>query len=605
MNAAMSKARCLSLAFVAWFFCHSSYAAFSNPQEKIEFWQENYTPVYPQDSQNAARAHEIFQKVLKSAGQRPGVEPRLHIIKENPRNISLPISIPDGWIILSESVLALCYQNTRLGDVRLAFVLAHELAHQLEDDFWHMRFFNVLASVSDRSNETLAVIKEVRRITQQADQVLSKELRADELAVVYVAIAGFDVNKLVDSAQVFFESWSKALHPGRLAGVTLPKSHPSIKQRAIAIQARIEQVINQIDYFNLGLWFQYAGQTQIANDAFDQFRRYFPSREVHHNLAVTHHALALSYSSDEKDVSINTLPFHLELTVEANTHADEISRNALDSQTLKSFHLDKAIHFYRLAIEQDPQYLPAYINLGAAYLLKEKPYQAVATLKEGLALNQQDSRLLNNLGVAFYYVENPSKAEHYLLQAQLRDQHQESALFNLGNLKAKKGKYSLAEQFWRKYIASNSNARYASYLKSHFDLPVVNTSNNLDQLQTQREWVKGLTVGMYEDEMPSTWKILERKQVALNKIDYQVLRNEQGVTAVLEEDEVVLIFVGQKGLDATEKGIEIGAHRNLVTTLYGSPATYVRSQFGGSLHYPNQGISFQLEQGRVVSWLLY
>ena len=67
--------------------------------------------------------------------------PRLFITKTNPWNVSLPIAIPDGWIILSKGALDISYRDPAKGDDRMAFVLAHEIAHQLKDDFWHMRFF--------------------------------------------------------------------------------------------------------------------------------------------------------------------------------------------------------------------------------------------------------------------------------------------------------------------------------------------------------------------------------------------------------------------------------------------------------------------------------
>ncbi|MEJ2181303.1 MAG: hypothetical protein P8Y28_12935, partial [Gammaproteobacteria bacterium] len=52
-------------------------------------------------------------RVLQAAGTRYGVIPRLFIIKENPFNVVLPISIPDGWVIVSRQVLDMCYESQK------------------------------------------------------------------------------------------------------------------------------------------------------------------------------------------------------------------------------------------------------------------------------------------------------------------------------------------------------------------------------------------------------------------------------------------------------------------------------------------------------------
>ena len=95
-------------------------------------WVAKYGEVSPADNDRVQRAHEIFQRLLYTAGKRPGVVPRLLITARDPMDMALPIAIPDGSIILSQKVLERCYRDTRWGDDRLAFVLGHELAHQLE-----------------------------------------------------------------------------------------------------------------------------------------------------------------------------------------------------------------------------------------------------------------------------------------------------------------------------------------------------------------------------------------------------------------------------------------------------------------------------------------
>ena len=115
--------------------------AAAQSRERIEYWRTKYDELKATADPRAAKAQAIFERVVQVAGKRPGVVPRLYIAAIDPWDITLPIALPDGWIILSKGVLDICYQEPARGDDRLAFVLAHEIAHQLHDDFWHMRFF--------------------------------------------------------------------------------------------------------------------------------------------------------------------------------------------------------------------------------------------------------------------------------------------------------------------------------------------------------------------------------------------------------------------------------------------------------------------------------
>lgn len=109
--------------------------AFANPKERIDFWRNNYVELTAVDDPRVERAHDIFDRVLHAAGRTLGVVPRLFILKRNPSGIALPIAIPDGWVIISKGTLDICYRDSVYGDDRLAFVLAHELAHQIKGDF--------------------------------------------------------------------------------------------------------------------------------------------------------------------------------------------------------------------------------------------------------------------------------------------------------------------------------------------------------------------------------------------------------------------------------------------------------------------------------------
>src|SRR6516162_172233 len=149
--------------------CAATVAA--NPQERLEYWRQNYQELLPTEDPRVARAHDIFHRLLHAIGQKPGVMPRLYITKSDPWNSPTPMALPDGGIILSKGALDICYQEPTRGDDRLAFVLAHELAHQFKDDFWHMKFFQAIEASKAQAPQPNTNLEEVLRIARLPDDV--------------------------------------------------------------------------------------------------------------------------------------------------------------------------------------------------------------------------------------------------------------------------------------------------------------------------------------------------------------------------------------------------------------------------------------------------
>jgi hypothetical protein len=167
----------------------------------VDYWRAKYQELTPAEDVRAARAQTIFQRLVQVAGKRSGIIPQLFIAARDPWDIALPIALPDGSIILSRGVLDICYREPAWGDDRLAFVLAHELAHQLNDDFWHMRFFQAFEAATppgwSPSQSSPTVLADMRRTTSDTEAILARELRADERGILYAVVAGFNPHAIV------------------------------------------------------------------------------------------------------------------------------------------------------------------------------------------------------------------------------------------------------------------------------------------------------------------------------------------------------------------------------------------------------------------------
>ncbi|WP_455366933.1 tetratricopeptide repeat protein [Kaarinaea lacus] len=588
-------------------------SAVPNPQERIDYWQQNYSELTEVDDPRVATVHHIFGRVLQAAGNRYGVIPRLYIIKENPFNVVLPISIPDGWIILSKQVLDMCYEDKKEGDDRLAFVLAHEIAHLLDDDFWHMNFFSALSLLKEEDAVEQKVLNEIQGIFTQASKIEAKELRADERGILFSAMAGYNpfaiVNEQAGEQGSFFHEWHQLLNVSQYEQLTVSGTHPTSSQRSTAVLARLKQVSQQADLFSLGLILYQTGKFELAAKAFSEFLRYFPSREVYHNLAITHHQIALNYyQSDLKLIEQRLLPFQLPIMADPYTRAAfGVARNKQQNQQKFADHIALAIQHYQSAIQQDANYLLAYQNLASAYLLNNEPYKAIATLQDIVARSPDNAILLNILGVGFYMAENPQKAEALLARAiEINDQFA-AAYYNLGKIAYLQGNEKRAQDLWTQFVKVAPDHRWSAHLVSNFNIQANNhtqVSSNKAASQ-QLESLTGVQVGLYLDELPDSLGTPRVKKFAISDARLSLLEYPDGISIVAEGDEVRIIVASEKFHAKNTRGINIGSSRHSVISNYGLPDLRLNSTRGQNLLYPRDGVSFQLADDKVISWAVY
>ncbi len=575
----------------------------ANPKERIDYWRNNYVELSPDEDPRVARAHEIFDRVIHAAGRTLGVMPRLFILKRDPLNISLPIAIPDGWVIISKGTLDICYRDAVYGDDRLAFVLAHEVAHKLKGDFWHMQFFQALEASKSRGGEPREALAELGRAVQAADDIWAKELQADEHGVVYAAMAGFRTNAIVteDGRVNFFQEWVTALDPQRIRS----ESHPAPQQRATAVKARLHHVMSKIDAFQVGLRFYQAGDYTRAIRAFEKFLEYFPSREVYYNLAASHHQLALQIRQLSQPRR-HVLPFKLSLAVDPKTRARGINLRASKGPKARfDEHIEKAIEFYEVAKSLDPSYGLSYNNLGCAYIVKGEAFKAIAALQDALELSPGAPDVLNNLGVAFFAANLAESAKAHLYQARMLAPRYDAALFNLGKIAYEERHWAEARRHWQAYLRLDAMSPWAELLRRQ-DPKLQPSNRRAPAGQQPAEHVKGLAVAAFEDEIPTTWgrprsvRRLQLEEEPLTVRDYR-----HGMMTFAQDEEIVMIVAEPGYRGKSSRGIAIGSAQAEVLDQYQTPSRVLEMTQGESWVYDKMGISFQMRHGRVVSWLLF
>jgi len=575
---------------------------------RLDFWKANYSELRPEDDARAAKAYEIFGRVINAAGKRAGVVPSLFIVKSAGAAVPLAIALPDGGIVISRQVLDICYKEPEKGDDRLAFILAHEIAHQLKDDFWHLRFFQAVELSQKASPGDAAVIEEVRKIANHSQEPLLKEMQCDEYGIVYASMAGFDTRAIVfeDDKVNFFRYFAAALDPENIRGEARDAEHPTPDARAEAVKARLVQVLDVVDLFDLGLLFYRTGDFETASRLFSEFLRFYPGREVYHNLGTCHHQIALKCYRDWKGKG-KDFPFKLSLTVEAETRARKIilrGEARPDWEARFKEEIAKAIEFYRTAIGQDPSYWPSANNLGCALLLQENPYEAIAALQKALQSAPDSTLVLNNLGAAFFLAENPQKAKEKLQAALKISPAFGSALYNLGQVASLENDQAGMKKYWEAYLQSDSDSSWAERVLAKLSPGQAPRAPEV-KAEAVPEALSGLKIGDYTDIIPVDWGAPVRKKEFLggeNSVTMSVFAN--GVTIVSRDDEILRLSVSLPFRGSTAKGIALGSGQKDLLAKYGRPSAASLSSGGEAWIYAGLGIAFILQDGQVASWIL-
>jgi tetratricopeptide (TPR) repeat protein len=267
-----------------------------------------------------------------------------------------------------------------------------------------------------------------------------------------------------------------------------------------------------------------------------------------------------------------------------------------------SSYIKSAIGFYKQAIDLDSNYPLSISNLGAAYLINNEPYKSIALLKDAGQRWPNNVYIKNALGVAFFAIDKVDLANSTLLEATRLSPQFSSPLYNLGKVAHLGGHDDKAKLYWSSYLNLDSMSYWALLIRNKYGVG--------EKFVTKRglptfdfESVSGVHVADFKNEIPGTWR--NKTSYIIANTDNSILRFNNGVDAVLESDAIRLIQVSNKFVGVSKRGIKIGDGVGSLQMAYGNPAMHIETTFGNSWVYPANGISFQVKNSKVVSWLVY
>ena len=394
---------CAVLAYVTMLANNTAYAENSStlvpptdPKQSITYWKKY---ILDDERDLVQQSQQIFSVLLRAWDQ-SRIEPGLYVVESDAG--AWAASLADGNILLSKQAIETCYSfGGQRGEHLLAFVLAHELAHQRSDDLWHQRFFRMLGSQSAESQKTMIAGLDLN--SELITQLEQKEAQADHDGLVLMSSVGFDAHQVVNDKD-FFTLWVENIWQQNCADNTIHNSHfDACKQaqaRALRTQTQLETVATQSMLYDLGVEKFVAGDYLQAREYFSIYGRDYPGRAIISAIGLSYFAQAQDIQKQliklKASLSENTgsqqLDFYYPMILDAQV-SDTATRLSAGSkradtksmitklQKQKTSLIDQSISQFEKAIRLAPDYRQTYLLLASSHLLANNSYRVRGVLQ--------------------------------------------------------------------------------------------------------------------------------------------------------------------------------------------------------------------------------
>jgi tetratricopeptide (TPR) repeat protein len=590
-------------------------SVFADSRDYIRWWShyyKNYPETEGKNDPRVQRVSTVFKRVKDAADKVASRRPRLFIIKT--RSEPFAMALPDGVIIINPKTLDICYSGVEkeTGDQRAAFILGHELAHLGNNDFMHREAFQALKEHGTKQ-DNLDIAPFFKPSPEEAKELKKKELMADKMGALYASMAGYDISGLLGKTDDFLSTWVLQSGIGNIYDEGL--THPSLDKRLKFVRAQLLAVVQQIELFKAGVLLYQVGNYQDGVDAFLEFARTYPAREVFNNIGACYFNLAL-----QRLFYINERVYYsarLSATIDHATHAESFRLIRGDENYLKdelfSRYIDRAEENFRLAVERDSQHKTSRCNLAAALIFKREYARAQAECDHILETHPKDANALNNKAVAFYYygkkhdVDTAQKAIQLLHEAHKMYPDHVEILYNLASLKEQRERLAGAKLYWEKYLKISPKDSYYY----HIYTKLYGTSPSTTRKKTAEVPDPPEDAGIGEDisKIEKKWgkENAEIRRYRFGNAGGKSPKDNSGWALDLEV--IVKDNLRVVALDGTVEVVEYKINpgkdiKNRINRL-GEPGTIVRHTSGKFYVYKDKGFSFKEVNGKVQAYIWF
>ncbi|MCP4156306.1 MAG: hypothetical protein GY757_51815, partial [bacterium] len=424
----------------------------SNKKEHAQWWVYNYgdytKTIKGKADPRVKSAFQVFERLKRSTSM---TGTRMFII--NKKGEPYALSLAGNSIIIGKNTLDICYTEVgkEEGNLRMAFILGHEIAHLTNGDFKHRDAYLALEEYGDR-NARKILKKDFKRPENR-----KKEYLADKTGALYAAMAGYDTGKLFGEINNFLRHY--AAQKGMGYAYDAQTRHPSFLKRVQFIRMQLKSVVNEIELFKAGVLLLQVENHHDAAAAFLEFAKKYPAREVYNNVGASYFNLAmrqiyLKYSE-------NYYKFRLSTAIDYTTTAKALTpRSGMDYLRDKDIagYLETAEEYFRKALTKGPQHRPTRCNLAALLIIKKEYSRAQAECDVILKNNPRNIDAMNNKAIAFYYygkevgLDTTQKAIQILENAHRLAPGNYEVLYNLAMFKKARERFAGARSSWEKYL---------------------------------------------------------------------------------------------------------------------------------------------------------
>jgi tetratricopeptide (TPR) repeat protein len=598
-----------------------------DPAQSIAYWKPHI--VLADKDPLVANTQAVFTVLLR-AWDSSRLEPNLYVVNSSAG--AWAASLADGNILMSRDAIKTCINfGGDRADHLLAFVLAHELAHQRSDDLWHQRFFRLVEnhSVEDRQK----MLGGLELDNTYLATLAQKEAQADHDSLIMMSSVGYDPYSVLDK-NGFFTAWVENIWKNSCSltrvGSANYQACKQAQSRALRARAQLTTVATQSMLYELGVQAFTANQFQKARHYFTAYGRDYSSRVILSALGLSYFAEALAWQRQSGQIQNVKAPvFYYPLLLDASASAapsgkmpDNASKRAalvsVEARNRKKIHanLEQSIHHFEKAIRLEPDHAKTYLLLAFSYLLDGNTFMARGVV-QGKYIPKFNNDTASELVLAMTSAlegkrQQASKSfERVIEQLEINNKNQSipsdiltySAYYNSAAYATYLGQKNKAEALW-KQLASKAKKQGNSLL---FRLALNKISGNIEQLAQLHDApnINGMRLGdrFVVNKMTAQPHLIT--DLWIEGELHHVYRFENGSRYIIGPEQRIISAWQAMGNTRLKGGLKIGDKADRPLKSLGIPSRRLSMMSGEYLAYDNYGLAIHIVQDRVAGWFLY
>jgi tetratricopeptide (TPR) repeat protein len=594
----------------------------SDPAQTITYWK-SYVIDADQDPL-VAESHAVFAVLLR-AWDSARLAPNLYVVDSS--SGPWAASLADGSILLTRSALdTIMGFGPKRGEHLLAFVLAHELAHQRSDDLWHLRFFRLMGNRNPEMRKKIA--RQLHVSAQMLDDIAQKEAQADHDGLLMMASVGYDPYQILDEKD-FFTAWIENIWQNACSADgenrAIARACAEAHDRALRTRVQLATVATQAMLYELGVQAFVAGSYQKARRYFTAYGRSYTNRAVLYAVGLTHFSEALTIQKRLIQQHAFDIPaFYYPLLLDASPLAspgfrgDEArKRSALESffeqqQRILRAKIEQSIEHFEKAVRLEPNHPKSYLMLACSYLLSGNTFM-VRGIVQGKYIPKFGPDGASDLILAMTLAHEGKHAKAQETFQQLIDDLKNeaapasipkdlllyAAYHNYAALAEHLGQATMADRLWKElaqHAKSSGNGLLFRISVSRLEI-----TSPVAGLAPQASNIAGLRIG---DRMTSQ-SPHRSNDLWIEGEQYRVLRFDSGSRFVVGPDARITSAWQDSGQSSLYDSVSIGDAADRPIKVMGIPNRRLHLMSGEYLAYDKYGVALHIDNRKVVGWFLY